>query len=32
MPVHIDENGGVDQVKVVRGIGAWFNEAAITDV
>jgi protein TonB len=30
--VYINENGGVDQVKVVRGIGAGCDEAAVDGV
>jgi protein TonB len=30
--VYINENGGVDQVKVVRGIGAGCDEAAVEGV
>ena len=30
--VYINENGGVDQVKVVRGIGAGCDEAAVNAV
>ena len=30
--VYVNENGGVDQVKVVRGIGAGCDEAAIDAV